>query len=46
MRFFSREYLLDLLSGWAEVELEHVELLERETSRPFKRVWRGIARPD
>ncbi len=43
MRFFSRAYLLDLLSGWSEVSLEPVEITHRHTGEPFKRVWRGAA---
>jgi hypothetical protein len=43
VRFFSREYLLDLLSGWTLIELEHIEIEDRETGEPFKRVWRGVA---
>jgi len=44
VHFFSREYLEDLLSQWSEVDLEAVEILDQETEKPFKRVWRGIAR--
>jgi ubiquinone/menaquinone biosynthesis C-methylase UbiE len=44
VRFFSREYLLDLLRGWTLIELEHIEIEDRETGEPFKRVWRGVAR--
>jgi ubiquinone/menaquinone biosynthesis C-methylase UbiE len=44
VRFFSREYLLDLLDGWTMIELEHIEIEDRETGEPFKRVWRGVAK--
>lgn len=44
VRFFPREYLLELLAGWEVVELEHVEIRDRETGEPFKRVWRAAAR--
>ena len=44
VRFFSREYLGELLSGWRTVDLEPVELRHRETGEPVKRVWRGVAR--
>lgn len=43
VRFFPREYLFDLLDGWNVIELEHIEIGDRETGQPFKRVWRGIA---
>ncbi len=44
MHFFSANYLRDLLRDWREVRLDAVEIAERETGRPFKRVWRGVAR--
>jgi SAM-dependent methyltransferase len=44
VRFFSEAYLRELLHGWSDVALEHVELADHETGRPFKRVWRGTAR--
>jgi ubiquinone/menaquinone biosynthesis C-methylase UbiE len=44
VRFFSADYLHDLLSGWAEVALHPLEIRDRQTDQPFKRVWRGIAR--
>jgi SAM-dependent methyltransferase len=45
MRFFSQEYLLELLSGWREVSLEPVEIpAAPEMGYPPKRVWRGIIR--
>ena len=45
VRYFSREYLLDLLAGWQIVALEHVALdYPRETGSFEKRVWRGVAR--
>lgn len=43
MHFFSKEYLLELLAGWRDVNLELVTILDRETGKPFKKVWRGIA---
>jgi SAM-dependent methyltransferase len=45
VRFFSHDYLLSLLTGW-EADLEYVEIENRETGEPFKRVWRVIARRD
>ncbi len=44
MHFFSDEYLRQLLRGWRDVHLDPVEITDRETAEPFKRVWRGIAR--
>ena len=45
MHFFSEAYLLELLAGWQAVELEPVIILDRYTgNKPFKQVWRGIAR--
>lgn len=47
MHFFSKEYLLDLLSDWKHVELKHYEILDEQTGKPFKRVWWGKAiQPD
>jgi SAM-dependent methyltransferase len=43
VRFFSREYLTDLLRTWEIVTLEHVELDDQKTGEPFKRVWRVAA---
>jgi SAM-dependent methyltransferase len=43
VRFFSRDYLLELLAGWRDVSLEFVEIADNDTGEPFKRVWRGIA---
>lgn len=44
MRFFSDAYLRELLQDWADVQLVLVEIPDRQTGKPFKRVWRGIAR--
>jgi SAM-dependent methyltransferase len=41
---FSEAYLADLLSGWSVVSSEHVEIPDRATQEPFKRVWRAAAR--
>lgn len=47
MHFFSKEYLLDLLADWRDVELKHYEILDEQTGKPFKRVWWGKAiQPD
>ncbi len=43
MHFFSEEYLRELLRGWNRVRLELIEIDDRSTGEPFKRVWRGIA---
>ena len=43
MHFFSEAYLRDLLREWRETHLEPVEIADRGTGEPFKRVWRGIA---
>jgi ubiquinone/menaquinone biosynthesis C-methylase UbiE len=45
MHFFSKEYLLDLLSDWKDVELQHYEILDEKTGEPLKRVWWGKAIP-
>ncbi|MEM7129036.1 MAG: class I SAM-dependent methyltransferase [Chloroflexota bacterium] len=44
MRFFSQEYLHELLADWSDVNLELIEINARETGEPFKRAWRGIAK--
>ena len=44
VRFFSEDFLRELLAGWTEVELHPVEIRDRETDAPFKRVWRARAR--
>lgn len=44
MHFFSEAYLRELLVDWSDVELEFVEIEDRESGEPIKRVWRGIAR--
>ena len=47
MHFFSKDYLLDLLSDWKDVELKHYEILHNKTGKPFKCVWWGKAvQPD
>lgn len=47
MHFFSKEYLLDLLADWQDIELKHYEILDEQTGKPFKRVWWGKAiQPD
>jgi SAM-dependent methyltransferase len=47
MHFFSKEYLLDLLSDWKDVELKHYEIFHEQTGKLFKRVWWGKAvQPD
>lgn len=43
VRFFSRAYVLSVLSGWEIRELEEVEVLDSDTSEPFKRLWRVVA---
>jgi len=43
VRFFSNEYLLDLLAEWRDVNLEAIAIPDRETGQPFKQVWRGVA---
>lgn len=43
MHFFSEEYLRELLRGWRRMRLEFVEIDDRVTGKPFKRVWRGVA---
>lgn len=44
VRYFSRSYLDDLLTGWQVVMLEHVEIRGARPNVPFKRVWRVAAR--
>jgi SAM-dependent methyltransferase len=45
MHFFSKEYLLELLTGWQGISLELVKLPgDANMGYPPKRVWRGIAR--
>lgn len=44
VRFFSRIDLADLLASWHVVMLDHVEILHERTNKPFKRVWRVVAR--
>jgi SAM-dependent methyltransferase len=44
MRFFSADYLRDLLREWDDVSLDLVEICDNETGAPFKYVWRGVAR--
>jgi SAM-dependent methyltransferase len=43
MHFSSERYLRDLLREWRELCLEPVEITDRQTGEPFKRVWRGVA---
>jgi SAM-dependent methyltransferase len=43
MRFFSEEYLRDLLSSWTDVKLTLIDISVKKTGDLFKRVWRGIA---
>jgi SAM-dependent methyltransferase len=43
VRYFSRSYLEDLLTGWRVVMLDHVEIQHGRTDVPFKRVWRVAA---
>jgi SAM-dependent methyltransferase len=44
VRFFSENYLRELLAGWQQVQLVSVAVPHRKTGEPFKHVWRGIAR--
>jgi SAM-dependent methyltransferase len=44
MHFFSEAYLRELLEDWQELDLAPVPIPHRETSEPYKQVWRGIAR--
>ena len=43
VRFFSRRELEALFATWSSLNLVHMEIPNKETSRPFKRVWRGLA---
>lgn len=43
MHFFSKEYLLDLLFDWKDVELEHQEIWHEKTGELIKCVWWGKA---
>lgn len=43
MHFFSDAYLGELLHDWRDVYLEPVEIANRKTGDPFKRIWRGVA---
>lgn len=43
VRFFSRTYLDDLLTGWRVIMLDHVEIPHGLTSVALKRVWRVAA---
>jgi SAM-dependent methyltransferase len=44
VRFFSRTYLDDVLTGWHVVMLEHLEITRGRETVPRKRVWRVAAR--
>ena len=44
VRFLSRAYLDDLLTGWQVVMLEHLEIAHARPDVPCKRVWRVAAR--
>ena len=43
VRFFSRAYVLSVLSGWEVRELADVEVTDADTGEPFKRLWRVVA---
>jgi SAM-dependent methyltransferase len=43
VRFFSRTYLDDLLTGWRVIMLDHMEIPHGLTSVALKRVWRVAA---
>ena len=43
VRFFSRRELEALFATWSSLNLVHLEIPNKETSSPFKRVWRGLA---
>jgi SAM-dependent methyltransferase len=43
VRFFSREYVLSVLSDWNIRDLTHLEIAHDETGEPFKRIWRVVA---
>jgi SAM-dependent methyltransferase len=45
VRYFSRDYLRELLAEWEILQLDHLEIHHDSTRAPFeKRVWRVIAR--
>lgn len=44
VHFFSRDYLVSVLSAWDVREMTHVEIPHATTGEPFKRVWRVVAR--
>jgi hypothetical protein len=44
VRFFSHDYLDDLLAPWHVVAMDHLEIPHEGTDEPFKRVWRVAAR--
>jgi SAM-dependent methyltransferase len=43
VRFFSEDYLRELLAGWQGLRLDPVQVRRRETGGSFKHVWRGVA---
>jgi SAM-dependent methyltransferase len=43
MHFFSDDYLRDLLTDWAVLDLTLVPILKEGENQPYKVVWRGIA---
>ena len=43
VHFFSRRELEDLFAAWSSLDLVHLEIPNEETTKPFKRVWRGLA---
>jgi hypothetical protein len=43
MHYFSEDYLRELLEEWCEVTLDWIEIADRESGEPYKRVWCGIA---
>jgi SAM-dependent methyltransferase len=45
VRYFSRAYLAELLTGWQVVMLDHLDIPHKGTNEPFKRVWRVAAKP-
>jgi len=44
MHFFAEAYLRELLEGWRELDLASLPIPHRQTGKPYKHVWRGIAR--
>jgi SAM-dependent methyltransferase len=44
VRFFSRDYLCELLAEWELVLLDRIEIEDDQTGEPFKCVWRVAAR--